>query len=117
MTEPRHREERSDAAIHASVQSWIATACGLAMTEPRHREERSDAAIHASVQSWIATACGLAMTDLDSYRPSLTPRKRAESLTRRTMIQFLVFVLPAVIPRFARPHAPCCAHRPEREKP
>ena len=99
------------------MNPWIATAFGLAMTEPRHREERSDAAIHASVQSWIATACGLAMTDLDSYRPSLTPRKRVESLTRRPMIQFRVFVFPAVIPRLARPHALCCAHRPEREKP
>ena len=28
----RHREERSDAAIHAPLKSWIATAYGLAMT-------------------------------------------------------------------------------------
>jgi len=73
---------------------------------------------------WIATAFGLAMTglgvaitDLDSCKPSLALRKRVESLTRRTMIQFRVFVLPAVIPRFARPYTLCCAHRPEREKP
>ena len=79
---PRHREERSDAAIHGSLKSWIATAYGLAMTgllraiamtvccpaqtglgqAVRHREERSDAAIHGRVKSWIATAFGLAMT-------------------------------------------------------
>ena len=28
----RHREERSDVAIHAPFKSWIATAYGLAMT-------------------------------------------------------------------------------------
>ncbi len=28
----RHREARSDAAIHAGMKSWIATACGLAKT-------------------------------------------------------------------------------------
>jgi len=28
----RHREERSDAAIHDPLKSWIATAYGLAMT-------------------------------------------------------------------------------------
>jgi len=58
MTEPRHREERSDAAIHVCAQSWIATAYGLAMTEPRHREERSDAAIHKRKMgkpTWIAS--------------------------------------------------------------
>jgi hypothetical protein len=29
----------------------------------RHREERSDAAIHAGIEAWIATGCGLTMTD------------------------------------------------------
>jgi len=29
----RHREERSDAAIHAATNPWIAEACGLAMIE------------------------------------------------------------------------------------
>jgi len=29
----RHREERSDAAIHAATNPWIATAYGLAMIE------------------------------------------------------------------------------------
>ena len=32
----------------------------------RHREERSDAAIHAGMKPWIATAYGLAMTALGS---------------------------------------------------
>jgi len=32
----------------------------------RHREERSDAAIHGCKKSWIATAQGLAMTGLGS---------------------------------------------------
>jgi hypothetical protein len=81
MTKPRHREERSDAAIHLCVKPWIATAFGLAMTgqllgpsndgpiafglamtKPRHREERSDVAIHLCMKPWIATAFGLAMT-------------------------------------------------------
>jgi len=30
----RHREEQSDAAIHAVTNSWIATDYGLAMKEP-----------------------------------------------------------------------------------
>jgi len=34
----------------------------LAKPSQRHREEQSDAAIHAGVKTWIATACGLAMT-------------------------------------------------------
>ena len=29
----RHCKERSDAAIHAGMKSWIATAFGLAMTK------------------------------------------------------------------------------------
>jgi hypothetical protein len=28
----RHREERSDVAIHAGLKLWTAAACGLAMT-------------------------------------------------------------------------------------
>ena len=58
-----------------------------------------------------------AMAQIEMLRINPALRKRVESLTRRTMIQFRVFVFPAVIPRFARPHAFCCAHRPEREKP
>jgi hypothetical protein len=37
----------------------------------RHREERSDAAIHVGLQLWIAAACGLAMTGLGLCRVSL----------------------------------------------
>jgi hypothetical protein len=32
LLKTRHREARSDAAIHAGLKSWIATACGLAKT-------------------------------------------------------------------------------------
>jgi hypothetical protein len=37
----------------------------------RHREERSDAAIHVGLKLWIAAACGLAMTGLGLCRVSL----------------------------------------------
>jgi hypothetical protein len=34
----------------------------------RHREERSDAAVHVGLKLWIAAACGLAMTGLGFCR-------------------------------------------------
>jgi len=37
----------------------------------RHREERSDVAIHVGLKLWIAAACGLAMTGLGLCRVSL----------------------------------------------
>ncbi len=35
----RHCEERSDAAVHAGMKSWIATAYGIAMTKGRPRDD------------------------------------------------------------------------------
>ena len=39
----RHCEERSDAAVHAGMKSWIATAYGLAMTKVRPRDDEGAA--------------------------------------------------------------------------